>query len=295
MAPDVDRPTAIVTGASGGIGFEIARELAAKGRDVWMVSRPGPRGTEAADRLRAVTGRDDAVTFVPADLASFADVRRLASEANARLDRVDVLVHNAGLYAHRREPTEDGFERTWAVNHLAPFLLTHLLVDLLRAAEAPRVVVTASGAEALGEIDLERAAAGVPYSSWRAYGWSKQANIHFARELARRAPVPGLRSYAFHPGFVATGFGGGGGPLSWALGLAQRLFGRDAATGADTGVWLATTRPAPEPNGGYFVDRAAKDPSRAGRDDAMARELWARSEAWTGLTSVERFAAPDDA
>ena len=287
------RRTALVTGASGGIGFEIARGLVERDHDVWMVSRPGPRGEEAAARLREGAGRDDAAIFLPADLASLAEVRRLAQEVAERVPRLDVLVHNAGIFAQRRELTEDGFERSFALNHLAPFLLTHLLTQSLRAAEAPRVVVTSSRAERAGAIDLERAASGVPYSGWLAYGWSKQANIHFVRELGRRAPHPALRAYAFHPGFVATDFGGGGGLMTAVIRLTQRLFARKPAEGADTGLWLATAEPAPDPSGGYFVDREPAQPSAPARDDAMSRELWVRSEAWVALTEGERWPAPD--
>lgn len=289
---DADRPVALVTGASGGIGFEIAAGLVDRGADLWLVSRAGPRGEAATERLRERASARQRITFAPADLASFAEVRRLAGEATARLDRLDLLVHNAGVFGHRRETTEDGFERTFAVNHLAPFLLTHLLDDLLRAAAAPRVVVTSSNAERAGEIDLDRAANGVPYSAWRAYGWSKQANVHFARELDRRAPHPNLRAYAYHPGFVASDFGSGGGLASLAIRAAQRMFGRDTARGADTGVWLATAEPAPEPSGGFFVDREATRPSDAGSDDRMARTLWERSEDWVALADDERWPAP---
>jgi NAD(P)-dependent dehydrogenase (short-subunit alcohol dehydrogenase family) len=288
-----ERPIALVTGASGGIGFEMARGLVARGVDVWIVARPGPRGEEAARTLREEAGREEAATFLPADLSSLSEVRRLAVEVEARLDRLDLLIHNAGIFVHQRRLTDDGFERTWAVNHLAPFLLTHLVTGPLRAAQAPRVVVTSSNAERAGEIDLERAASGVPYSAWRAYGWSKQANIHFARELDRRAPIPGLRAYAFHPGFVATRFGHEGGGIVGALiKLTQRLFARDSQKGAETGVWLATAEPAPEPSGGYFVDHAAVTPSAAARDEAMTRELWTRSEDWVGLGADERWPAP---
>lgn len=287
------RRTALVTGASGGIGFEIARGLIERDHDVWMVSRPGPRGEAAAARLRERAGREEAATFLPADLAAFAAVRRLAGEVAARVPRLDVLVHNAGIFAQRRELTDDGFERSFALNHLAPFLLTHLLAGPLRSAEAPRVVVTSSRAERAGEIDLERAAHGVPFSGWRAYGWSKQANIHFARELDRRAPHPGLRAYSYHPGFVATDFGGGGGLVTAVIRLSQRLFGRAPAEGADTGVWLASEAPAPAPSGGYFVDREPAQPSDPARDEATSRELWARSEDWVGLTDSERWPVPD--
>lgn len=283
-------PTAIVTGASGGIGHELARVLAGEGYRLWVVSRPSARAEAATERLRDASSLNDGVTFAPADLASMAEVRRLGSELSAAIPKLDLLVNNAGAYVHRRQLTNDGFERTWALNHLSPFLLTHLLMDSLLASPEPRVVTTSSGAERIGAIDLDRAASGVPYSAWLAYGWSKQANVHFARELARRAPDPKLRSYSFHPGFVDTGFGSGGGLLSAALSLVQRLFGRDLAEGADTGVWLAHSDPAPDPNGAFFFDRKERTPSRGGRDEALTKELWERSESWVVLSLGERLA-----
>lgn len=284
-----------MTGASGGIGYEIARGLLREGHDVWAVSRPGGSGEQAVERLRADDEATGTATFAPADLSSLSDVRRLGAELSRRIGRLDVLVNNAGAYVHQREVTDDGFERTFALNHLAPFLLTHVLTPSLLAADAPRVITTSSNAERMGTIDLDRAATGVPYSAWRAYGMSKQANIHFAREAARRAPHPALRSYAYHPGFVNSGFGSGQGVVSWIVDLTQRLFGRSSVEGADTGVWLAIAEPAPEPNGGYFVDRATKTPSAEARDDAVTRELWERSETWVGLGADERWPAPGEA
>ena len=278
-----------MTGASGGIGFEMARVLAQDGYRLWVVSRPSERAASAVERLRAASTLPDGVTFAPADLSTLADVRRLAHDLRQAAPRLDLLVNNAGAYVHGRRLTDDGFERTWALNHLSPFLLTHLLMDPLMEAPEPRVITTSSGAERVGEIDLERAAMGVPYNAWIAYGWSKQANVHFARELARRAPDPKLRSYSFHPGFVNTGFGSGGGLLSGAISLAQRWFGRDLAEGADTGLWLARAEPAPTPNGGFFYDRAERTPSGPGRDETSTRELWERSETWVALSADERL------
>ncbi|MDZ7799514.1 MAG: SDR family NAD(P)-dependent oxidoreductase [Trueperaceae bacterium] len=296
MAPSADLSgrEALVTGASGGIGYQMARGLARAGARVWMASRPGGRGARAAEAIRAEVGREDAAVYVPADLSVLAEVRDLAERVAAEVPCLDVLVNNAGRFVQRRTLTADGFEMTWALNHLAPFLTTHLLMRSLRAAEAPRVITTSSNAERSGgALDLDRAANGVPYSAWRAYGWSKQANVHFARELARRTEGTGLRSYAFHPGFVRSGFARDGGATGWVVALAQRLFGRSAERGAETGLWLAALEPAPEPNGGFFVDHAARTPSPAGRDAEMAAELWARSEAWVGLRPEERLPAPD--
>lgn len=293
QAADPSRREALVTGASGGIGYQMAWGLARAGARVWMASRPGGRGARAAEAIRAEVGRDDAAVFLPADLSVLAGVRDLAERVGAAAPRLDVLVNNAGRFLLRRTLTADGFETTWALHHLAPFLTTHLLMRSLRAAEAPRVITTSSNAERSGgALDLDRAANGIPYSAWRAYGWSKQANVHFARELARRTEGTGLRSYAFHPGFVRSGFARDG-ATGWVVAVAQRLFGRSAEHGAETGLWLAGAEPAPEPNGGFFMDHAARTPSPAGRDAEMAAELWVRSEAWVGLRPEERLPAPD--
>ncbi|MEX2502892.1 MAG: SDR family NAD(P)-dependent oxidoreductase [Trueperaceae bacterium] len=288
------RPIAIVTGASGGIGFQFALGLARRGWQVHALSRPEGRGEAAASEIGREVGRADAVTFLPVDLASFSEVRQAAARLALVTARLDLLMLNAGAYGSRYATTEDGYERTFALNHLSPFLLTHLLTPALQEADAPRLVVTSSGAHAMaGAIDPVRAASGVPYSAWRAYGWSKLANVLFAREAVRRAPHPALRAYAYHPGFVASGFGTGSGVTMAAFRLGQRLFGRSNAAGADTGLWLATAEPPPEPNGGYFTDRERKRPAAPGLDDAQAAELWRRSEAWVDLPEDLRWPAPE--
>lgn len=280
---------AVVTGASSGIGFELARGLVLAGFRVWTVSRGSGNGDLAAARLNEEAAGRGEVTFLPADLASLSEVRRVAGELAARVGHLDLLLNNAGAYVHRRILTEDGFERNFALNHLSPFLLTHLLLEPLMQAEAPRVITTSSNAERMGALDLERAASGVPFSAWRAYAMSKQANIHFARELAWRRPHPLLRSHAFHPGFVASRFGADAGWLGPFIGLAQRLFGRSSVEGADTGLYLATTPDPPEPNGAYLLDRKVVAPSGGGRDEATGRALWERSEQWVGLGSAVRL------
>ncbi len=295
MSTSPERPTVIVTGASSGIGRELARAFALDGAEVHAVSRPEGRGAEVARATSAEVGRAGAVTHHPADLASLAATREVARRLARDLPRVDALMLNAGAYLARFRATEEGFERTFALNHLSPFLLTHHLTGALGASAAPRIVVTSSGAHAMaGTIDLERAASGERYGAWRAYAWSKAANVLFAREAARRAPHPRLRAYAYHPGFVASRFGAGGGVSQAAFRFAQRLFGRTSVQGADTGHWLATESPAPEPNGGYFQDRGAKRPAAPGRNLAAAAELWRRSEAWVALEPELRWPRPEE-
>lgn len=281
-----------MTGASSGIGLHLAYDLVDQGFDVALVSRPSDRARRAVDAVEARAAGRASVSWHPTDLSSLAEVRRLGSTLLESGRPIDLLVLNAGTFAYERTTTVDGFEWTWAVNHLSPFLLSHVLAPAWTAAASPRIVVTSSGAEAVGEIDLERAASGVPYSAWRAYGWSKQANVHFARELARRAPHPRAWVGSFHPGFVATDFGAGPGLLPRLLRPFQQMLGRPPQRGARTGTWMATVEPPATPNGGFFFDEAERRPSSAGSDEAMTVELWARSEAWVELTDGERLAPP---
>ncbi len=175
--------TVLVTGGTGGIGLATAEALAGLGARVGIVGRDPARGEAAAERLRAAGGVVDVFT---ADLSAQREVRRLAGEVLAAYPRLDVLLHNAGGYWATRHTTEDGLERTFAVNHLAPFLLTHLLLERLRASAPARVVTVSSGAHAMGRIDLDDLQGQRSYSGQRAYNQSKLANVLFTFELARR-------------------------------------------------------------------------------------------------------------
>ena len=290
MSASPERKIVVVTGASSGIGYEFARAFAREGAEVHALSRPEGHGAEAAHEIDVEVERTGAVTHHPADLTSLATTRQAARRLARVVPRVDALMLNAGAYMARLRTTEEGFESTFALNHLSPFLLTHHLTAALSESDAPRIVVTSSGAHAMGgAIDPVQVASGVPYGAWRAYAWSKAANVLFAHEAARRAVHPKLRAYAYHPGFVASRFGSSGGFSQVAIRFAQRLFGRSSVQGADTGVWLASESPAPEPNGGYFQDRAAKRPAAPGRGDEAAADLWARSEAWVELEPELRW------
>lgn len=286
MSPTSPQPTgrvAVVTGASSGLGRATARDLAARGDTVVLVSRGEGRGAEVAESLRTETGGD--VHFLPADLGRFAGQRAFAAAFRARWPRLDVLVLNAGAYFGARTETADGVEATWALNHLGVFVPAVLLADLLVASAPARVVVTSSDAAQMARFrwdDLEFARG---YSGWVAYAQSKLANQAFTRAMARRLEGIGVAVHAFHPGFVATGFGAGEGVASRAIGLLQKLVARSPERGADTMTWLAT---ADVPGtGGYWMDRRPRRPARGGLGEDVEERLWAASVARAGLTDAE--------
>ena len=196
--------TVLVTGATGGIGLATARRLAGLGARVGLVGRDEARAAAAAGRLR--DGGAEVDVFL-ADLSSQRDVRALAGQVLTAYARLDVLVNNVGGYWATRHETVDGLERTFAVNHLAPFLLTNLLLDRLRASAPARVVTVSSGAHAMGRIDLDDLQGAQGYNGQRAYNQSKLANVMFTYELARRLEGSGVTANAVHPGVVRTAFG----------------------------------------------------------------------------------------
>jgi NAD(P)-dependent dehydrogenase (short-subunit alcohol dehydrogenase family) len=213
-----------------------------------------------------------------ADLTLMADVRALAEEVRERYEHVDVLANNAGAMFASRQETSEGFERTFALNHLAPFLLTSLLRDRL---DGGRVVTTASDAHKSGRLDLEDLQSQRSYSAMRVYGTSKLCNILFTRELARRAPE--LHANCFHPGVVRTGFGKNEGGI-WKLltTLGGPMF-RSPERGARSLVWLAASERAAALDGEYVQDEKVLAPSAQARDDTLAEGLWERSAALVGL------------
>ena len=268
----------LITGASRGIGLAAARELTRRGAALTITARSDQRGQAAAG---AIGGEVDVLI---ADLSSQESVRHLAAEVLARYPRLDVLINNAGAVNSRRRLTGDGLELTWAVNHLAPFLLTELLIERLRASAPARVITTASdahqGAAAIPFDDLAGERAYGPYG-FRRYAQTKLANILFTRDLARRLEGSGVETFCFHPGVVASGFNRNNGPLM-ALGMTLiRPFARTPEKGAETLVWLADSAEPEGQSGGYFADRRRVRPSAAAEDDTAARRLWQVSEEQT--------------
>jgi len=273
----------VVTGATSGIGRAAATALAKLGATVVMVGRDRGRTEAAAAQIAAVSASPPRTEI--ADLASLEQVRGLAGRL-AGLERIDVLINNAGLVLGERRLTPDGLEHVFALNHLAPFLLTNLLLPTLTASAPARVITVTSDAHSAARLDLSDPNLEHGWDSWRSYANSKLANILFTRELARRLDGTGVTANCAHPGVVRTGFGRESRPLL-KLGITiARPFMLSPERGADTIVYLASSPDVAGQTGGYYVKRQRREPSAAARDDTAARELWELSEKMTGLASA---------
>ena len=270
--------TVVITGASDGIGAAAARALRERGDEVVVVGR-------SPDKTRAVA-RTIGAAHHTADFAVLDDVRALADTLRAEHPRIDVLVNNAGALMGPRERTVDGLERTLQVNHLAPFLLTHLLLDTLLDSRA-RVITTSSvGARWFGHLDLDDLENDRAYSPRKAYGDSKLANILFTRELHRRFHRDGLTSAAFHPGGVATNFAAEtSDTMKWVYRTPLARFVLiSPEKGADTLVWLATAEPGREwRSGGYYEKRRPARTNPQADDERLAAAFWERSAQLVGV------------
>ena len=274
--------TVVVTGASGGIGLETARALARQGMKVVMVVRSRERGEAAIAEIHRTVPQAQ-IELVLADLYSLADVRKAGAELRGKLDRLDVLVNNAGMIHKSHELTVDGFERTFALNHLAVFGLTYELRDLLAAAAPARIVTVSSMGHKFARFDWEDLATGW-HGEIGAYGTSKLCNIWFARESARRMASHRVTSNSLHPGTVASNFGATG---SWLFKYGVKLgklFLKTPEEGARTSVYVASSSAVEGVTGEFFSDSKIVTPSRKARDDASALRLWTLSERLYGVT-----------
>ncbi len=267
----------VITGATSGIGLIAAERLAAQGARLVLIGRDRARGEAALARIRArVPGAQLAIRY--ADLSRLAEMDRLAAEIAAAEPRIDVLINNAGAMFSRRSVTEDGLERTFALNHMAYFVLSNRLRDRLQAAAPARIVSVASDAHRGNTLDFDDLQSARNYRGFTVYGRSKLANILFTRELARRLAGSGVTANCLHPGFVATRFGdNNGGLISLGIGVAKNLFAISPEKGAETIVYLASSPEVASVSGGYFAKSRPATPTTAAQDDAAAKRLWDES------------------
>ena len=269
----------VITGGNAGIGKEAAVGLARAGATVVITSRNAERGQAALEDVQQRSGSTD-VSVMDLDLASFVSIRKFAADFLDRYDRLDVLLNNAGGILSARTETEEGFESTFGINHLGPFLLTDLLRDRLESNPGgARVVNVSSVAHKGPRLDFDDLQSERRYTALGVYGKSKLANIYFTRELARRVG-DGVTANALHPGYVRSEFGRAG-DLSWLFSLGNRIGGVFAISpekGARTSVYLASSPEVDGVTGGYFYKCAPSPISAAAQDDAAARRLWDVSE-----------------
>jgi NAD(P)-dependent dehydrogenase (short-subunit alcohol dehydrogenase family) len=263
----------LITGATNGIGKSTAHELARMGATVVIVGRDARKTSLVVEEIRAVSD-NDSVDSLLADLSSQQEVRRLAIEFESRYSHLHVLLNNAGAVFMQRQFSVDGIEMTFALNHLASFLLTNLLLDTIKASTPARIVNVSSGAHTSGKIEFDNLQGERDYSS-RAYGNSKLATILCTTELARRLEGTGVTVNALHPGFVSTGFGRNNpGLLMKTIRAAVPLIARSPEKGARTPIYLASSPDVRSTTGKYFVDGRITPPAAQATDRSVARKLW---------------------
>ncbi|MEZ4334904.1 MAG: SDR family oxidoreductase [Myxococcota bacterium] len=284
---DLEGKRCIVTGGTSGIGEASALALARRGAELAIVCRSAERGEATRSRIEAAAGRA-CVTLYQADFERLDDVRRVAGELARNLPRIDVLLNNAGVTLLARRETPDGYETTFAVNHLAPFLLTNLLMPRLLDQPGARVVNVASHAHRFAWFDLDDLQSRQRYSAMRVYGGSKLANILFTNELARRVGERDLRVWSLHPGAVATRLGANNGGIAKLLLPVLALFFRTPDQGAETSVHLCADPQVDAPNGSYFANRAPVPLTGRATDARLAERLWSESERLVGLEGGSR-------
>jgi retinol dehydrogenase 14 len=275
--------TVLITGGTGGIGRATAIGLASLGARVGITGRDRARAEAAAGAIADASGNTAVDVFV-ADMSSQHEVRRLADEVLATYPTLDVLVNNVGGFWSHRHVTADGLERTFALNHLAPFLLTSLLLDRLKSSAPARIVTVSSAAQSMGSIDFGDLMRERRYSGQSAYNQSKLANVMFTYELARRLERTGVTATVLHPGMTNTAFSAEDPSRVLApLVAVMRPFLRTPAKAAQTPVFLASSPDVDGVTGKYFADRAEKDSSKPSYDSGAAARLWDVSSRLVGL------------
>jgi NAD(P)-dependent dehydrogenase (short-subunit alcohol dehydrogenase family) len=272
----------VVTGATSGIGEVAADRLAQKGARIVFVARDRERGEAARKHFRAIAAQSDHTVHY-ADLTKLADQKRVAKEIADSEPQIDVLINNAGAMFGSRQVTEDGLEKTFALNHMSYFTVTNILLDRLKATPGARIVSTASGAHVGNKLNFDDLQSEKSYSPFAVYGRSKLMNILFTRELARRLAGTGVTANCLHPGFVGTRFGDeSGGLMSWFIKLGKN-FALTPEQGAETIIYLASSDDVAGKTGGYYDKKKLVTPSRAAQNDADAKRLWDVSAKISGV------------
>ena len=269
--------TCVITGGTSGIGEATAIALAGQGADIALLCRSQSRAELTKRKIEDKTQRECVRLFF-ADMERLADMRRVAAEINEALPHIDVLLNNAGVTMLRRSETHDGYETTFAVNHLAPFLLTHELLPKILETPGARIVNVASGAHRFARFDLDDLQSKKRFSSMRVYGASKLSNMLFTTELARRLEGRDIGIWSLHPGAVSTRLGANNGGIAKLILPLLSLFFRTPEQGAQTSIFLCSEPHIDAPNGTYFVDERPATVSDLARDSEVARRLWAESE-----------------
>lgn len=268
----ITEKTCLVTGANSGIGFVIARELAMMGGRIVLVCRDGSKGKTALDRIRLETD-SQSVELMIANLASLNSVRKLVTDFKLAHKNLHVLVNNAGLILGKRKVTLDGLEETFQVNYLSHFLLTYLMLDVLKASSPSRIVNISSSAHYNGRMNFEDLQQEKGYGAMKAYCQSKLAQVLFTRELSERLKESGVCVNSVHPGAVRTKWGDEAGALGIGIRLA-RPFMASAEKGAQTPIYVATSPELEGVSGKYFSNKKIKEPSSESKSDEEAKKLW---------------------
>jgi NAD(P)-dependent dehydrogenase (short-subunit alcohol dehydrogenase family) len=270
---------ALITGANSGIGKETALALARMGANLVMVCRDRERGLAALEEIKTKSG-NSSIELMICDLSSQTQIRKLAVEFKQKHARLDLLINNAGVILTRRRVTEDGIESTFAINHLAYFLLTNLLLDLIKQSAPARIVNVSSTVHSSATINFNDLQSERSYGGMRAYGQSKLANVLFTYELARRLEGSNVTVNCLHPGVIATNIFR---DVSGLVGTAAKIFLKSPKRGAETSVYVATSPEVEGVTSKYFDDKRAVRSSPESYDEAIAKRLWQVSEQLTNL------------
>lgn len=274
--------TVVITGATSGLGKISAEALAGMGASLILVGRNETRGGQTVAEIKSKTGNSN-LTFLTANLSSMAEVKHLASEINTRVEKIDVLLNNAGAIFMNRQTTIDGYEMTLALNHLSPFLLTNLLMNKLIGAPAARIVTVSSMAHRFSNLDFNDLMSQTGYSAWRVYGTSKLANILFTYQLANNLKDTPVTANTLEPGFVKTNFGRSNGGIYKIMVSISMILAISPEQGAKTSIYLASSPEVEGVNGKFFSNCKPVRSSASSYNEETGRRLWDSSLKLTGL------------